>query len=61
LDEFEFDYLPKDLITVFTDYPSVVYNHKFSDMDMDKLTAACWDKGIFIWVFDAQDNEYPDR
>ena len=58
MSEFEFDYLPKDLIKPFSEYPSVCYTHKFSDLDTDDLTAICWSKGIMIWVFDAR-CEYP--
>lgn len=60
MDEFEFDYLPKDLIAVHTEFPKVVYTHKFCDLDMDKLTAKCWQNGVKIWVFDAGNNEYPE-
>jgi len=59
LDEFEIEYLPESLITVFTDYPKVVYTGKFDDMDMDMLTHVCWLKGIKIWVFDAGHDELP--
>ena len=58
MDEFEFDYLPDELIKPFSEYPSVAYTHKFCDLDMDALTAKCWNKGIFMWVFDAR-TEYP--
>jgi len=60
MSEFEYEYLPKELITVFTDFPNVVYTHKFSDLDMDALTNRCWHEGIKIWVFDAGHTEYPD-
>jgi len=53
LDEFEFGYLPKGMIAPFEEYPNVIYTHKFSDLDMNKLTAECWKRGIKIWVFDA--------
>ena len=59
MDEFEHSYLPEKLITVFTEYPNVTYTHKFSDMNMSKLTDKCWKEGIHIWVFDAGHNEYP--
>ena len=58
MDEFEYEYLPDELIKPFTDYPQVAYTHKFNDLDMDDLTAKCWAKGVLIWVFDAQ-QEYP--
>ena len=59
MDEFEFGYLPPKMVAVFTDYPKVVYTHKFSDMNMDALTATCWKRGIKIWVFDSGHEEYP--
>jgi hypothetical protein len=59
LDAYEFDYLPKDLIAPFSEYPKVTYTHKFRDMDMDALTAICWSRGIKIWVFDSGSEEFP--
>jgi hypothetical protein len=59
LDDFEFGYLPEGLVTVCTEYPRVIYNGKFSDLDMDILTAVCWSRGIRIWVFDSGHNEMP--
>ena len=61
MDEYEYEYLPRDLITTFRAYPSVVYTHKFNDLDLDALTATCWSRGILIWVFDAHHNEYPEN
>lgn len=54
MDEFEYGYLPKDLIKPFSEYPDVCYTQKFSDLDMDDLTAICWSRGIMIWVFNAR-------
>ena len=59
MDEFEHTYLPEKMITIFDDYPRVVYTGKFSDLDMDRLTATCWKRGIKIWVFDSGHNEWP--
>lgn len=59
LDAFEYSYMPKGMVAPFEEYPKVVYTHKFSDMDMDKLTAECWKRGIKIWVFDAGHNDCP--
>jgi len=59
MDEYEFVYLPKDLIAPFSEYPKVVYTHKFDDLNIHHLTARCWSKGIHIWVFDAQHEEWP--
>ena len=53
MDDYEFDYLPSDLIMPFSEYPRVAYTHKFYDLDMDALTAICWSRGIMIWVFNA--------
>jgi len=60
IDEFEFSYLPNNLIMPFDHYPNVQYTHKFCDLDMDKLTATCWNRGIKIWVFNAR-QEYPEN
>lgn len=54
MDEFEYGYLPKDLIKPFSEYPDVCCTQKFSDLDMDDLTAICWSRGIMIWVFNAR-------
>jgi len=61
LDEYEFEYMPVGIVAHFSEYPSVKYTHKFDDMDMDKLTATCWNNGIHIWVFDSGRNEYPEN
>ena len=61
MDEFEYYYLPTDLITLFSEYPKVVYTHKFDDLDMDDLTAECWNRGIHCWVFDAGHDEFPQQ
>lgn len=59
LDAFERGYLPPGMIALFSEYPNVVYTHKFSDLDIDMLTAVCWDRGIKIWCFDSGYDEYP--
>lgn len=59
IDEFEYEYMPDNFVTTFHEYPKVIYTHKFSDMDMDQLTATCWSRGIYIWVFNSGSNEYP--
>lgn len=58
IDEFEFDYLPKDLIAVYTEYPKLCYTHKFDGLDINKLTANCWAVGIKIWVLDNGYDEF---
>ena len=57
LDEFEYGYLPEKLIAPFDKYPETVFVGKFCDLDLDMLTAICWEKGIYIWCFDAGHND----
>lgn len=61
MDEFEFDYLPDDLITVFSeDNMKAVYTHKFSDLDTQLLTRICWERGIKMFVWYGLMNGYED-
>ncbi|MCP3966669.1 MAG: hypothetical protein GY718_10015 [Lentisphaerae bacterium] len=57
MDAFEYDYLPDDFITLFEEYPKLVFTHKFCDLDIDELTARCWDKGVPIFCFDNGERE----
>lgn len=57
MDAFEYEYLPKALIATFDEYPKVVYTHKFSDLDLNVLTATCWKNGIHIWTYDTGTND----
>ena len=59
IDEYEFRYMPADMITVSSEYPKVVYNGKFDDLDLNELTARCWKAGVKIWCFNAGFNSYP--
>ena len=52
IDPYEYDYLPKDLVATFAEYPKVTYIHKFSDMSMNQLQVMCWIRGIRILVID---------
>ena len=61
MDPFEFEYLPDNLIALFSEYPVVVFVHKFDDLDLDALTATCWDRGIFVWVFSTGDEKHPNN
>lgn len=58
LDEFEYEYLPPDLIAEFIGKIDYVYNHKFDSIDMDDLMKACWIKGIH--AFYVVDEKYPN-
>lgn len=57
IDEFESGYLPSGFIAPFSEYPKLLYTHKFCDLDINKLTAVCWSRGIFIWCLDNGHNE----
>jgi hypothetical protein len=46
MDEFEYEYLPEDLIAVFEGKLQVAYTHKFTDIDINKLMFECWKQGI---------------
>ena len=52
LDEFEYDYLPGDLVAPWSEYPKLCHTHKFDGLCMNLLTRTCWDEGVFIWVCD---------
>ena len=67
MDAFEYKYLPNDFIVdwdhLLTD-PSVVYTHKFDELDINKLTIRCFMEGINIFCLDNGHDEYfkiPDR
>lgn len=63
MDEFEYDYLPKDLITVFNpnikSFPKenpkdhfwvdMQYTHKFDSLDLNELQFRCWAAGVKIF------------
>ena len=47
IDDFEYSYLPEDLITVFSDdNMRSVYTHKFSDLNMTEVLYRAWSRGI---------------
>ena len=61
IDEYEYQYLPEDLITIFpipkeengekSIYLKAVYTHKFNDLDLNELQARCFIKGIPIFCY----------
>lgn len=60
IDEYEYTgYMPRDLIASFSEYPKVVYLHKFSDLSIDEITAKCLKAGIAIWCYDSGRDDYP--
>lgn len=58
MDEFEYEYLPKGMVAPFSEYPKVIYTHKFDALDLDALTAICWMRGIMVWALDAGHEEF---
>lgn len=47
MDDWEYAYLPDDLIAVFSDENmKSVYTHKFDDMNMTEVMYRAWSKGI---------------
>lgn len=56
MDEFEYEYLPKDFIAVFDVQPESIYLAKFCDLDLDELTRRCWMEGIWIWCWNDTSN-----
>jgi len=57
MDEFEYEYLPNNMITTYERYPETVYIGKFDELKTDVLTNICWKTGICIWCYD-EGNEY---
>ena len=68
IDEFEFEYLPGEMVKVFE--PKIVegekdtyasldlcYTHKFDALDLNKLVLICWSRGIHAWYIDGNYNE----
>ena len=61
IDEYESGYMPNDLITTYENYPRVVYLHKFSDIETNKIASRCWEAGIKVWIFDSGREEFPTK
>lgn len=61
MDDYEFDYLPDDLIAVFSkENMRAVYTHKFSDLDIQLLTKVCWERGLKIFAWYGRLSGYED-
>lgn len=59
IDDYEYGYLPDDLITVFTkeNYEST-YVHKFCDLDMWEVLKVAWERGIHCFVVFGKINQF---
>jgi hypothetical protein len=52
MDQYEYDYLPNDLIGVFEGHDgstSLTYTHKFDGLNMNELMVKCWNQGIHVF------------
>jgi len=54
MDEFEFGYLPKNMIAVFEGQVDTTYTHKFCDLDIGLLMEKCWQQGIKMFCVNGQ-------
>ena len=53
MDEEEFNnYLPNDLIAPFSEYPRLVYTHKFDAICLNRLAARLWSRGVYVFCLD---------
>lgn len=59
IDDYEYGYLPVDLITVFTkeNYESA-YVHKFCDLDIGEVLKVAWERGIHCFVVFGKINQF---
>ena len=57
MDKFEFDYMPEGWVTHHENYPQTVYTGKFDDLDIAELCRRCWNRCIYIWVYDSSATE----
>ena len=57
MDEFEYEYLPDDLIAVFEAKIVTTYTHKFDDLDISAFMEKCWQQGIKMFCITSSDND----
>ena len=58
LNEFEWDYYPKNLVASVEEYPSVIWVGKF-ELDEDLFKQVCKEKHILALVFNSGFEEFP--
>lgn len=51
VDEYEYDYIPSDLIKPMSDFWQVWYTWKFDDIDMGIIEKLCFNEGIHILCY----------
>lgn len=52
MDQYEYDYLPNDLISVFEGHDGstrLTHTHKFDGLNINELMVKCWNEGIYIF------------
>lgn len=74
MDDFEYEYLPSELIKVFNPnerifedgskhyYIPLCYTHKFDSLDLNELQARCWMAGIHMFcMMDSKEDVWIDE
>lgn len=51
VDDFEFEYMPDNVVAVFGEDDELVYLGKF-EIDINALARACMEVGVWIWYVD---------
>ena len=58
MSEFEYEYLPDDLITHICEFPLTVNVGKFDDLDLDELCIRCFKRNAPIMIYEPPKNNY---
>jgi hypothetical protein len=58
LDEFEWSYYPRGLVTSWSEYPRVEHVGKF-ELNEEKFKQICKERNIPVFIFNAGMNDYP--
>ena len=62
MDDFEYDYLPNDLITTFSDHHMYsAYTHKFDSLNMADVMCRAWEEGLKCFCVFGLINEFDDE
>lgn len=70
MDDFEYEYLPDDLIAVFTKdvrtfsdgtkhlWLDMAYTHKFDSLNLNELLVRCWADGVKVFIVEGGSLDY---
>lgn len=58
LDPYEHGYMPVNIVAPISEFPKLVYLHKFCDMDLKMLSIECMKRGFPILIIDNDKNEF---